>query len=133
MFTHVFFYILTIFFDLTHQLISRFQFGINIFERFQLNTKMVYLFILMWNSYFIGFIDVIFWLNCCVWQNSTFLDIQKNMYTRSTARKNESWKDLLYSDPEGFIVQTVKFANGTTGRGLFVKKQFEAQEFLLSY
>ena len=34
-------------FDLTHQLISRFQFGINIIEWFQLNTKMVYLFILM--------------------------------------------------------------------------------------
>ena len=55
------------------------------------------------------------------------------MSTRSAARKTESWKDFLYSDPEGFIVQTVKFANGTTGRGLFVKKQFEAQEFLLSY
>ena len=54
------------------------------------------------------------------------------MSTRSAARKTESWKDFLYSDPEGFIVQTVKFASGTTGR-LFVKKQFEAQEFLLSY
>ena len=55
------------------------------------------------------------------------------MSTRWSARETESWKDFLYSDPEGFIVQTVKFANGTTGRGLFVKKQFEAQEFLLSY
>ena len=55
------------------------------------------------------------------------------MCTRSAARKTESWKDFLYSDPEGFIVQTVKFANGTTGRGLFVKKQFETQEFLMSY
>ena len=53
------------------------------------------------------------------------------MSTRSAARKTESWKDLLYS--EGFIVQTAKFANGTTGRGLLVKKQFEAQVFLLSY
>ena len=55
------------------------------------------------------------------------------MSTRSAARKTDSWKDFPYSDLEGFIVQTVKFANGTTGRGLFVKKQFEAQEFLLSY
>ena len=55
------------------------------------------------------------------------------MSTRSAAQKTESWKDFLYSNPGGFIVQTVKFANGTTGRGLFVKKQFEAQEFLLSY
>ena len=55
------------------------------------------------------------------------------MSTRSVARKTESWKDFLYSDPEGFIVQTVNFANGTTGRGLYLKKQFETQEFLLRY
>ena len=88
----------------------------------------------MKNSYFIGSIDVIFWMNCCVCQISTFPALQKIMSTRSAARKTESWKDFLYSDPEGFFVQTVKFANGTTGRRLFVKKKhFEAQEFLLSY
>ena len=49
------------------------------------------------------------------------------MSTRSAARKTESWKDFLYSDPDDFIVQTVKFAKGTTGRGLFVKERFEAR------
>ena len=55
------------------------------------------------------------------------------MFTCNAARNTESWKDFLYSDPEGFVVQTVNFANGTSGRRLFVKKQFEAQELLLSY
>ena len=29
--------------------------------------------------------------------------LQKTMSTRSAARKTESWKDFLYSDPEGFL------------------------------
>ena len=51
------------------------------------------------------------------------------MFTRGAGRKNELWKDFLYSDPEGFIVQTVKFANGTTGRGLFVKSNLKRKSF----
>ena len=64
-----------------------------------------------------------------MWQNPTSLALQKTMSTRSAARKTESWKDFLYSDPEGFIVQTVKFANGTTGRGLFVKSNLKRKSF----
>ena len=41
------------------------------------------------------------------------------MSTRSAARKAEPWSSFLYSDPEGFQVKTVQFANGATGRGLF--------------
>ena len=58
---------------------------------------------------------------------------RESMSTRRAAGKTASWKDFLYSDPEGFVVQGVKFANGTTGRGLFVNRKFEAHEFLLSY
>ena len=42
------------------------------------------------------------------------------MSTRSAARKAEPWSSFLYSDPEGFQVKTVQFANG-------------AKEFLLTY
>ena len=58
---------------------------------------------------------------------------RESMSTRRAAGKTASWKDFLYSDPEGFVVQGVKFANGTTGRGLFVNRKLEAHEFLLSY
>ena len=58
---------------------------------------------------------------------------RESMSTRRAAGKTASWKDFLYSDPEGFVVQGVKFANGTTGRGLFVNRKFGAHEFLLSY
>ena len=55
------------------------------------------------------------------------------MSTRSAARKAEPWSSFLYSDPEGFQVKTVQFANGTTGRGLFADRNFDDKEFLLTY
>ena len=55
------------------------------------------------------------------------------MSTRRTARTVEPWKSFLYSDPDGFSVKEVKFANGTSGRGLFAEKKFETHDFLLTY
>ena len=55
------------------------------------------------------------------------------MSTRSAARKAEPWSSFVYSDPEGFQVKTVQFANGTTGRGLFADRNFDDKEFLLTY
>ena len=54
------------------------------------------------------------------------------MSTRSAARKAEPWSSFLYSDPEGFRVKTVQFANGATGRGLFANRSFDDKEFLLT-
>ena len=51
------------------------------------------------------------------------------MSTRSAARKAEPWSSFLYSDPEGFQVKTVQFANGATGRGLFANRSFDDKEF----
>ena len=55
------------------------------------------------------------------------------MSTRSAARNAEPWSSFLYSDPEGFQVKTVQFANGATGRGLFANRIFDDKEFLLTY
>ena len=55
------------------------------------------------------------------------------MTTRSAARKAEPWSSFLYSDPEGFQVKTVQFANGATERGLFPNRSFDDKEFLLTY
>ena len=55
------------------------------------------------------------------------------MSTRSAARKADPWSSFLYSDPEGFQVKTVQFTNGATGRGLFANRNFDDNEFLLTY
>ena len=55
------------------------------------------------------------------------------MSTRSAARKAGPWSSFLYSDPEGFQVKTVQFANGSTGRGLFTNRSFDDKEILLIY
>ena len=55
------------------------------------------------------------------------------MSTRSAARKAEPWSSFPFSDPEGFQVKTVQFANGATGRGLFANRSFDEKEFLLTY
>ena len=55
------------------------------------------------------------------------------MSTRTAARNAEPWRSFLYSDPEGFQVKTVQFANETTGRGLFANRIFDDKELLLTY
>ena len=55
------------------------------------------------------------------------------MSTRSAARKADPWSSFLYSDPEGFQVKTVQFANGPTGRGLFTNRNFDDRKILLTY
>ena len=55
------------------------------------------------------------------------------MSTRSAARKAEPRSSFFYSDPEGFQVKTVQFANGATGRGLFANRSFDDKEFSLTY
>ena len=55
------------------------------------------------------------------------------MSTRSAAWKAEPWSYFLYSDPEGFQMKTVQFANGATGRGLFATRNFDDKEILFTY
>ena len=55
------------------------------------------------------------------------------MSTRTAARKAAPWSSFLYSDPEGFQVKTVQFANGATGQGLFGNRNFDDKQFLLTY
>ena len=55
------------------------------------------------------------------------------MSTRSAAREAEPWSSFLYSEPEGFQVKTVQFANGATGPGLSANRSFDDKEFLLTY
>ena len=47
--------------------------------------------------------------------------------------KQSPGASFFYSDPEGFQVKTVQFANGATGRGLFANRSFDEKEFLLTY
>ena len=51
------------------------------------------------------------------------------MSTRSAARKAEPWSSFLYSDPEGFQVKTVQFANGTMGEGFLLTQILTTKSF----
>ena len=51
------------------------------------------------------------------------------MSTRSAAWKAEPWSSFLCSDPEGFQVKTVQFANGTMGEGFLLTQIFTTKSF----
>ena len=53
---------------------------------------------------------------------------------RQRQRIADKWEDFVASDPHGnFEIRNVLFADGSEGRGLFTRKKFIVQDFLLVY